>query len=679
MKLAGKFLLIITGIILMSCEPEKKQDDFKYYTEQFADLRIQRYQVPGFENLTIRQKQLVYFLYQAALSGRDIFWDQNYKNNLYIRRTLEGIVRTYNGDRNNPQFAKFMEYTKRVWFSNGIHHHYSNKKILPEFSKEYLAQLVHGSDEYELPLQNNESTDQLVEKLGPILFDPNIDGMKVSQDPKTDLIKSSAVNFYEGVTQKEVEDFYKKMAKPDDPEPVSYGLNSKLMRDEKGIYEHHWTTNSMYSAALKKVVMWLRRSLEVTENDRQKKALQLLIEYFETGDLKKWDDYNIEWVKDTASVVDVVNGFIETYNDPLSYRGSFESLVSIKDLAATKRIKTISDNAQWFENNAPIMPEHKKKNVKGITAKVITVVVETGDSSPSTPIGINLPNSNWVRKEYGSKSVNLGNIVHSYNVFSSTSGALEEFAYSKEEIDRDKKYGDLASDLHTDLHEVIGHASGQMNPGVGEPHQTLKNYYSTLEEARADLVALYYLLDPKLVDLSEMPSLEVGKAAYDDYIRNGLLVQLARINQGENIEEAHMRNRQLVSLWAYEKGKQDNVIEKKTKDGKTYFVINDYNKLRTLFGQLLKEIQKIKSEGNYEAGKDLVEKYGVKVDEEIHKEVLNRWKKLNIAPYAGFINPKLVPVMNGGEIIDIKVEYPDDFTKQMLEYGKEYNFLPTYN
>jgi dipeptidyl-peptidase-3 len=679
MKQTGKFLLIIIGIILMSCAPEKKQDDFKYLTEQFADLRIQRYQIPGFENLTIRQKQLVYFLYQAALSGRDIFWDQNYKNNLYIRRTLEGIVRTYNGDRNDPQYAKFMEYTKRVWFSNGIHHHYSNKKILPEFSKEYFAKLVHGSDEYELPLQNNETTDKLLDKLDPILFNPDVDGIKVSQNPKTDLIKSSAVNFYEGVTQKEVEDFYKKMAKADDNEPVSYGLNSKLIKDQKGIYEHHWTTNSMYSGALKKVVMWLRRSLDVTENDQQKKALQLLIEYFETGDLKKWDEYNIEWVKDTSSVVDVVNGFVETYNDPLSYRGSFESIVSIKDIEATKRIKAISDNAQWFEDNAPIMPEHKKKNVKGITAKVITVVVETGDSSPSTPIGINLPNSNWVRKEYGSKSVNLGNIVHSYNVFSNTSGSLEEFAYSKEEIDRSKKYGALASDLHTDMHEVIGHASGQMNPGVGEPHQTLKNYYSALEEARADLVALYYVLDQKLVDIGVMPSIEVGKAAYDDYIRNGLLVQLARINPGENIEEAHMRNRQLISLWAYEKGKQENIIEKKVKDGKTYFVINDYNKLRNLFGQLLREIQKIKSEGDYAAGKDLVEKYGVKVDEEIHKEVLERWGKLNIAPYAGFINPKLVPVMNGNDFIDIKVEYPDDFTKQMLEYGKDYNFLPTYN
>jgi dipeptidyl-peptidase-3 len=435
----------------------------------------------------------------------------------------------------------------------------------------------------------------------------------------------------------------------------------------------------MYSDALKKIVMWLRRSLDVIENDQQKKALQLLIEYYETGDLKKWDEYNIEWVKDTSSVVDVVNGFIETYNDPLSYRGSFESIVSIKDMEATKRIKAISDNAQWFEDNAPIMPEHKKKNVKGVTAKVITVVIETGDSSPSTPIGINLPNSNWVRKEYGSKSVNLGNIVHSYNVFSNTSGLLEEFAYSQEEIERSKKYGALASDLHTDMHEVIGHASGQMNPGVGEPHQTLKNYYSTLEEARADLVALYYVLDQKLVDIGVIPSVEAGKAEYDAYIRNGLLIQLARIKPGENVEEAHMRNRQLISLWAYEKGKQENVIEKKVKDGKTYFVINDYNKLRNLFGQLLREIQKIKSEGDYNAGKNLVEKYGVKVDEGIHKEVLKRWEKLNIAPYAGFINPKLVPVMNGNDIIDIKVEYPEDFTKQMLEYGKEYNLLPTYN
>ncbi|MEW6702943.1 MAG: dihydrofolate reductase [Bacteroidota bacterium] len=685
MQNIGKILFIVMGITIMGCSSEKSagggqgQDNFKYLSEQFADLRIQRYQVPGFDQLSLEQKQLVYYLYQASLSGRDIIYDQNYKHNLYIRRTLEAIVKTFNGDRSTAEFAKFMEYTKRVWFSNGIHHHYANKKFMPEFSKEYFEELVGGSDEYELPLQNNEMVPDLIKKLEPILFDPKVDAMKVNLDPKVDLVKSSAVNFYEGVTQKEVEAFYKKIAKPDDTEPISYGLNSKLVKEKGEIFERHWKSNSMYAGAIEKIIFWLKKAVEVAENDQQKKALQLLIEYYETGDLKKWDEYNITWVKDTSSVIDVVNGFIEIYNDPLGRRATYESVVSFKDMEATKRIKAIGDNAQWFEDNSPIIPEHKKKNVKGISAKVITVVVESGDASPSTPIGINLPNSNWIRKEHGSKSVNLGNIVHSYNMFSNTSGVLEEFAYSNEEVERSKKHGALADDLHTDMHEVIGHASGQMNHGVGEPHTTLKNYYSTLEEARADLVALYYLTDQKLVDLGVMPTTDVGKAAYDGYIRNGLMVQLARVQPGENVEEAHMRNRQLVAKWVFEKGKPENIIEKKIKDGKTFFVINDYNKLRNLFGQLLREIQKIKSEGDYNTGKNLVESYGVKVDPEIHKEVLERYKKLNIAPYAGFIQPKLVPVMNGSKIVDVKIKYPEDFKEQMLFYAKEYSFLPTYN
>ena len=667
------------GLFIMNCSPEQKQDDFKYVTEQFADLRIQRYKVPGFEDLTLRQKTLLYYLYQAALSGRDIIWDQNYKHNLYIRRTLEGIVKTYNGDRTTPEFAKFIEYTKRVWFSNGIHHHYSNKKFTPEFSKEYFRQLIAGSDEYSLPLQSGEMIDDLIKKLLPILFDPNVDPLKVNQDPKADLVKTSAVNFYEGVTQKEVESFYSKIVDPNDQQPVSYGLNSKLVKENGEIVEKTWKWRGMYNAAIQKVIFWLRKALDYTESDQQKKTLELLIEYYETGDLKKWDEYNIEWVKDSNSFIDIVNGFIETYNDPLGYRANYESVLSFKDLDATKRIKAISDNAQWFEDNSSIMPEHKKKNVTGISAKVITVVVESGDASPSTPIGINLPNADWIRKEYGSKSVNLGNIVYSYNKAAETSGLLEEFAYSKEEIDRAKKYGALASDLHTDMHEVIGHGSGQLNPGVGQPNETLKNYASSLEETRADLVALYFIMDQKLVDIGVMPSLETGKAEYDGYIRNGLMTQLARIEPGANIEQAHMRNRQAISKWVYEKGQPDNVIEKKVKDGKTYFVINDYDKLRNLFGQLLREIQRIKSEGDYEAGKNFIENYGVKVDREIHKEVLERYKKLNIAPYAGFINPKLVPVMEGEKIIDVKIEYPEDFTEQMIYYAKEYSFLQTYN
>lgn len=675
------FLLIFLGFI-MSCSTEKKQvipDDFKFYTESFADLRIQRYYVPGFDDLTLQQKELVYYLYEAALAGRDIIYDQNFKHNLYIRRSLEAIVNTYNGDRNTPDFQKFMTYVKRVWFSNGIHHHYSNKKILPEFSKEYFHELVANSDEYKFPLQNDEHIDDLLKKLDSLIFDPKVAEMKVNQADGVDLIKTSAVNFYEDVTQKEVEDYYKKITDPNDPHPISYGLNSKMLKKDGQIIERQWTTKKMYAPAIRKIVYWLEKAVEVAENDQQKKALQLLIEYYQTGDLKKWDEYNIEWVKDTNSVVDVVNGFIETYNDPLSYRATFESVVSIKDKEATKRIEAISKNAQWFEDNSPLMQEHKKKNVKGVSAKVITAVVESGDCSPSTPIGINLPNSNWIRKEHGSKSVNIGNIIYSYNKFSETSGVLQEFAYSKEEIERDKKFGALADDLHTDMHEVIGHASGQINPGVAEPHQTLKNYYSTLEEARADLVALYYLLDEKLIDIGVMPSLEVGKAAYDDYIRNGLMVQLARVKLGENIEEAHMRNRQLVAKWAFEKGAKENVIEKKQRDGKTYFVVNDYNKLRKLFGELLREIQRIKSEGDFNAGRNLVENYGVKVDPVLHKEVLERYQKLNIAPYAGFIQPKLVPIKQGEKIIDVKIEYPEDFTKQMLEYAEKYSLLNTYN
>jgi len=675
------FLLIFLGFI-MSCSTEKKQvipDDFKFYTESFADLRIQRYYVPGFDDLTLQQKELVYYLYEAALAGRDIIYDQNFKHNLYIRRSLEAIVNTYNGDRNTPDFQKFMTYVKRVWFSNGIHHHYSNKKILPEFSKEYFHELVANSDEYKFPLQNDEHIDDLIKKLDSLIFDPKVAEMKVNQADGVDLIKTSAVNFYEDVTQKEVEDYYKKITDPNDPHPISYGLNSKMLKKDGQIIERQWTTKKMYAPAIRKIVYWLEKAVEVAENDQQKKALQLLIEYYQTGDLKKWDEYNIEWVKDTNSVVDVVNGFIETYNDPLSYRATFESVVSIKDKEATKRIEAISKNAQWFEDNSPLMQEHKKKNVKGVSAKVITAVVESGDCSPSTPIGINLPNSNWIRKEHGSKSVNIGNIVYSYNKFSETSGVLQEFAYSKEEIERDKKFGALADDLHTDMHEVIGHAFGQINPGVAEPHQTLKNYYSTLEEARADLVALYYLLDEKLIDIGVMPSLEVGKAAYDDYIRNGLMVQLARVKLGENIEEAHMRNRQLVAKWAFEKGAKENVIEKKQRDGKTYFVVNDYNKLRKLFGELLREIQRIKSEGDFNAGRNLVENYGVKVDPVLHKEVLERYQKLNIAPYAGFIQPKLVPIKQGEKIIDVKIEYPEDFTKQMLEYAEKYSLLNTYN
>ncbi|RMG82984.1 MAG: dihydrofolate reductase [Bacteroidetes bacterium] len=661
-----------------STENQKQNEEFKYLAEQFADLKIIRYRVPGFEELTPQQKELAYYLYEAALAGRDIMWDQNFKHNLKIRRTLEAIFENFKGDKSSEDWKNFEIYTKRVWFSNGIHHHYSNEKFEPEFSQEFFKNAAMSVKEH-LPLDENETAEQLLEKITPVIFDKTIAPKKVNLNPEDDLVLTSAVNFYEGVTQKEVEDFYGKMTDPNDPHPISVGLNSKVIKDKGEIKERVWKVGGMYSPAIEKIVYWLEKAITVAENDQQKKALELLVKYYKTGDLKTWDEYNIAWVNDTNSVIDVVNGFIEVYNDPLGYKGSYESVVSFKDKVATKRIATIGANAQWFEDHSPIPDEYKKEKVKGISAKVITVIVEAGDASPSTPIGINLPNANWIRAEHGSKSVNLGNIVEAYEQAAKGGGALEEFYYSEEEIKRQKEYGSLADKLHTDMHEVIGHASGKLKPGVKTPKETLKNYSSTLEEARADLVALYYLMDPKLIEIGVMPSLEVGKAAYDDYIVNGLMRQLVRLKPGEQLEEAHMRNRQMVAKWVYEKGKADNVIEKKTKDGKTYFVINNYEKLRTLFGELLREIQRIKSEGDYQAGKYLVETYGVKVDPELHKEVLARWEKLNIAPYGGFINPVLKPVMENGRIVDVKIEYPEVFSEQMLYYAKKYSLLPNYN
>jgi len=658
---------------------EEKTNDFKYQTEQFADLAILRFQVPGFEDLSLKQKEMLYYLYQAALSGRDIFWDQNYKHNLKIRKTLEAIVDSYSGDKSTDDFNKFMVYTKRVWFSSGIHHHYSSDKFIPEFSKEYFAELVKNSDSTKLPLKDGQTVDQIISELTPIMFDPSIDNKKVNLDPSADLIKTSAVNFYgDNLTQKEVEDFYAAMTDKNDPTPIWYGLNSKLVKENGQLKEKVWKVGGMYSSAIEKIVYWLEKASSVAENEKQKAALDKLIEYYKTGDLEVWDEYNILWVQDTASRIDVVNGAIEVYSDPLGHKGSWQSLVSIKDLEATKRIDAISKQAQWFEDNSPIMDEHKKKNVVGISAKVITVVVGVGDVSPSSPIGVNLPNATWIRKEHGSKSVSLGNISESYDKAAST-GVLEEFCYTEEEIRLAKEHGTLAGNLHTDLHEVIGHASGQINPGVGTPKQTLKNYASAIEEARADLVALYYIMDQKLVDIGVMPSLDVGKAEYNSYIRNGLMLQLRRIEPGNNIEESHMRNRQAISKWVYEKGVDDNVIEKKIRDGKTYFVINDYEKLRELFGELLREVQRITSEGDFEAAKNFIENYGVKVDPDLHKEVLARYEKLNVAPYKGFINPKLVPVYEDDKIVDVKIEYPDDFTEQMMYYGKNYSFLLVEN
>lgn len=656
--------------------PESKPEAI---VDQFADLRILRFDVPGFEELAARSKELLYYLYEAALSGRDILYDQNYKHNLRIRRTVEAIVDNYSGDRSTPDFENFMVFAKRFWFSNGVHHHYSKIKFLPEISPEYFAELVRNSPHGVFPTVGDETVDDLLAVLEPILFDPEVDSKSVNLDSAADLIADSANNYYEGVTQAQVESYYEGLVDSEDPTPISYGLNSKLILENGRPVEKVWRVGGMYTEAIERIVYWLEKARVVAETEIQGEALGKLIEYYETGDLELFDEYNIAWVQDTESRVDVVNGFIETYGDALGYRGAYESVVSIRDLEASKRIKAIGDQAQWFENHSTIMDEHKRKEVTGISAKVITVVVESGDSSPSSPVGINLPNANWIRSKHGSKSVTLGNLQDAYRQAVTSSGYLEEFGYSLEEIERDKLWGTLASNLKVDMHEVIGHASGKIEDRVGRPGETLKNYAATLEEARADLVALYYIMDEKLLEIGVMASLEVGRTAYDSFIRNGLLWQLRRLELGEQVEESHMRNRQMISQWALEQGKADNVIERKERDGKTFYVINDYGALREIFGRMLREVQRIKSQGDYEAGSVLVETYGVKVDRDLHAEVLERFAKLGIAPYSGFLNPQLVPVMKDGEIVDVELEQFDTFTDQMLFYGREYSFLPTYN
>ena len=679
-----KSLWIAASLTLLftACSKEKETKvssdlSFEVQAEAFADIQVLRYQVPGWEKLSLQQKQLAYYLYEAALAGRDIIYDQRGKYNLTVRKTLETIYANYKGSRSGADWEQFKTYAGRVWFSNGIHHHYSNDKILPEFSFDYFTELIKNSNPEQLPLLNGETMDAFLTRIKPIIFDAGFAPKMVDLRAGIDNVKSSSNNFYEGVTQKEVEDFYSKFPKGDqEPE---YGLNSKVVKQNGQITEKVWKQGGMYGAAIDKILFWLEKATTVAENEQQKKALELLITYYKTGDVKKWDEYNIAWVADTASRLDVVNGFVEVYNDAIGKKGSFESVVSLKDMEATKRIKAIANEAQWFEDHSPLLPEHKKKKVKGISAKAITVIVEGGDAAPSTPIGINLPNNDWVRKEHGSKSVSLSNIIHAYNEAGKGSGFLDEFVENKETLKRIKAYGNLSSDLHTDMHECIGHASGQINPGVGSPDQTLKTYASCLEEARADLVALYYVMDQKLVDIGVMPSLEVGKAEYDSYMMNGLMTQLTRLKSGDNIEEAHMRNRSLNAYWVYEKGKKDNVVEFIKKNGKTYVQINDYQKLRTLFGELLREIQRIKSEGDFNAGKTLVETYGVKVNPELHKEVLERYAKLKVKPYKGFIQPRLTPVMEGNEIKDVKLEYPTSFFEQMMEYAKGYSFLPVSN
>ena len=652
-------------------------EQFIYQTEQFFDVKILRYQVPGFESLSLQQKELIYYLSEAAHCGRDILFDQNNKYNLRIRRTLEAILLSYHGDRECEEFKSFEVYLKRIWFSNGIHHHYSMDKIMPEFSEEYFGELIANSNYELMPLIASEDEVSLIVELSGVIFDSEEEAKRVVLNPEMDLIKNSANNYYENVSQKEVEDFYKQLDKGDVDRPISTGLNSKLVKENGVLIEKTWKVGGMYTEAIEEIVFWLEKALPVADSDLQKQSLIKLIEFYETGNLNVFDDYSILWVKDLETHIDVVNGFIEVYGDALAIKGSWESVLNFEDIEGSKRTTIISDNAQWFEDNSPVDSRFKKAVVKGVSAKVVTVAMLGGDCHPATPIGINLPNAEWIRKDHGSKSVTIDNITYAYHQASLKGGMLEEFAYSEEEITRSKTFGHLGGNLHTDLHECLGHGSGQLLPGIGM--DALKNYHSTLEEARADLFALYYIMDEKLIEIGLVPSLEVGKAEYDGYIRNGLLTQLTRIELGKEIEESHMRNRQLIAKWVFEKGSEDKVIERVEKDGKGYFVIRDYNKLRTLFGELLEEVQRIKSEGDFEAGKLLVENYAVKVDETIHKQVKERFDKLNLVAYAGFINPEYKPIFEEGIIIDVEIVYPMDFAEQMLHYSNKYSFLPHIN
>ncbi len=660
-----------------STKAPAKTSSFDFTAESFADIQILRYQIPGWKELTSKQKELCYYLYEAALCGRDIIYDQKDKNGILLRKTIENMYSSYKGDKTTRDWKKFKEYCGRFWFSNGNHHHYGNEKFIPECSWDYFVSVAKASDQKKFPKNPKESLKDFLIRIKPLLYDLSVDPKCVDYRSGIDNILASSNNFYEGLTQKEVEQFYDKM--PTSGNAPSWGLNSKTKKVNGQIVEKVWKVGGMYDASISKIVMWLEKAIAVSENEQQKRALELLVKYYKSGDLKDFDDYCIAWVQDTASKVDVVNGFIEVYLDAIGKKGSYESTVSIRDEEATKRIKAIAQEAQWFEDHSPIDPNHKKKEVKGITAKAITVVVESGDAAPSTPIGINLPNADWIRKVHGSKSVSLSNIIYSYNMVNARKGTLDEFGLNDEVKNRIKKYGALAGDLHTDMHECIGHASGQINPGVETTDKTLKNYASCLEEARADLVSLYFIMDQKLIDLGVMPNLDVAKAEYDNYVLNGLMTQLTRIKAGNNLEEAHMRNRQLNSMWAYKMGQKDSVIQFVKHHGKTYVRINDYSKLRNLFGQLLKEIQRIKSEGDYEAGKNLVETYGVQVDKELHKEILARFAKLELKPYKGFIQPKLIPILKNRKIIDVKVEYPSSFYAQMMEYGKNYGYLGVRN
>ncbi len=667
--------LLVTALTFVSCDQDKKdaepaqtettsQEDFNYKAEEFADLKILRYEIPGWENLSLKEQKLVYYLTQAGLSGRDIIWDQNYRHNLKIREALENIYANFNGDTSTEDWKAFETYVKRVWFSNGIHHHYSNAKLKPGFSKDYFDTLL------------KETNTELTGEAYDVIFNDK-DAKKVNLKEADGLIKGSAINMYgEDVTSAEVDAFYANKKSPNPEKPLAYGINTKLVKEDGKLVEKVYKSGGLYGDAIDEIVKWLEKAKGVAENEKQANALGLLIDYYNTGDLQTWDEYNVAWVEATEGNIDYINSFIEVYNDPKGYTGSYESIIQIKDFDMSEKMSKVEQNVQWFEDNSPIMDEHKKDSVVGVTYKTVIVAGEAGDASPSTPIGVNLPNSSWIRKQHGSKSVSLGNIINAYEN-AGGSDRLKEFAHDEEEIALSEKYGKQADKIHTALHEVVGHASGQLNQGVGTTKETLKSYASTLEEGRADLVGLYYLMDPKLEELGLTDnSEELGKAAYNDYIRNGLMTQLVRLELGDDVEEAHMRNRQWVSAWVFEKGKEDGVIEKVEKDGKTYYDIKDYQKLRELFGELLRETQRIKSEGDYEAAKNLVENYGVKVDQDLHKEVLERNAKFKSAPYSGFINPVLVPEMDeNGEITAIKVTQPESFEKQMMNYSENYSFL----
>lgn len=686
-----KGLFMLTTIFLLAgCNGGKKAetqpattDDgidstFEYRVDRFADIEILRYPVPGFNSLSLQQKELIYYLSQAALEGRDILWDQHNRYNLTIRRVCEGVYENYMGDKSTEDWKNFETYLKQIWMANGIHHHYSEDKILPKFSKEYFTTIVKSVDPGRMPFRDGMAADETLTEIVPVMFDPNIMPKRMNQAAGVDLIKTSAVNFYEGVTQKEVENFYNKMKNPNDATPVSYGLNSKVVKKDGVVAEQVWKQGGMYDKAITRIIGWLEKATGVAENKQQKAVINTLIDFYKTGDLKTFDDYSIKWVSDTSSHVDFVNGFIETYADPLGMKGSWESIVNFKNIEATKRTETISTNAQWFEDNSPIDPRFKKSEVKGVSAKVITAAILGGDCYPATPIGINLPNSNWIRAQHGSKSVTIENITYAYDKAAEGNGFNEEFMWSDDERALSKKYGSLTDNLHTDLHECLGHGSGKLLPGVDG--DALKAYGSTLEEARADLFALYYLGDPKLVELKLLPDNEAYKSEYYQYVMNGAMTQLTRIKPGKTIEEAHMRNRALIANWVMEKGKADSVVVFKQKDGKTYVVVNDYDKLRDLFGKLLAEVQRIKSEGDYEAGKKLVETYGVKVDPKLHKEILARYEKLNLAPYKGFVNPVYKPITDAnGKITNITISYDENYIDQQLRYSRQYSVLPLKN